>query len=142
MEVTQLTGDMARSVLETLIKEGRLLPVDLELALRQAVPNELKRMTDMVHQLLCKRDHVEELAVRCRYYEEDQLDSAWVEDAHVYWLDRTIHLLREIDIPSENQLKAAISMARKLNLTIHEGKDTSPAGYKLWLKMNGWEEPK
>ena len=103
----------SKAVLDLLVEEGKVSEDDLFEALERCPTEEMKRCTDVIHNLLCKENHgSEDEDPECEYWNEDQMDACWNREDHISWLKKTRKLMDELNIASESKLNAAVAAAR------------------------------
>lgn len=141
MNLNELTQDTMRSLLNYLVDSEMISEELIKKALKGAVPTEMKRMTDIIHQLLCTADHEREEGLHiCRYYQEELLTEGWTQNDHQYWLNRTTEIMEELQLTNEDQLRRELSKAKVMNTKLHDFKMSEPKAYQLLMRMIGWEQ--
>ena len=100
----------SKAVLDLLVEEGKVKEKDLFDALERCPTEEMKRCTDVIHNLMCKKDHgSEDVEPECEYWSEDQLDACWNRDEHLTWLKKTREVMTELGFDNESELKNAVA---------------------------------
>ena len=141
MNLKELTQDTMRSLLNYLVDSEMISEELIKKALKGAVPTEMKRMTDIIHHLLCTADHEREEGLHvCRYYLEELLTEGWTQYDHQYWLNITTEIMEKLQLTNEDQLRRELSKAKAMNIKLHEFKMSEPKAYQLLMKINGWEQ--
>lgn len=140
MNLNDLTPDTMKSLLNYLVESGAISEDMIKKAMKGAVPTEMKRMTDMIHQLLCKQNHHPDISIyACHYYEEEILKTGWEEKEHEYWLNITSEVMEELQLTNEEQLRKELTKAKTMNTKLHEFQVSEPKAYQLLMKINEWE---
>jgi hypothetical protein len=143
MNLNDLSLESARNILSFLKDNEIISEQQLDSAMRQSVPNELKRITDTIHGLICAYNHdpsIQDLKHNCKYYEEELLETCWTQADHEYWLHITSEILNELNISSEDSFRQILAKARDFNSTLQQFKVNQRQAYILLRRMNGWED--
>lgn len=147
MNLNELTQDTMRSLLNYLVDSKMISEELIKKALKGAVPTEMKRMTDIIHQLLCKQTHDIKMPaddflalMPCRYYEEELCTECWAQEEHEYWLNITTEIMEKLQLTNEDQLRRELTLAKAMNTKLHDFKMSEPKAYQLLMKINGWEQ--
>jgi hypothetical protein len=139
MEIDKISGDTAKQILLNLIANKKVQLEEVESCLTANPNAELKRMTDLIHQLFCQVSHEDGACdYYCDYYKEEDTENIWKRDHHVGWLSITLEFMEKYNINTESALLNYIANAKMVQEKIINLKREFPASYEILLGMNGW----
>jgi hypothetical protein len=96
-EIDNLSEEEAKEILKTLTDKAILTQDVLDALKKGILTEERKTAVTLVHSLFCTRIH---MADECSWYNEDQLEDAWVRPIHVQWNNWLTAFMKEHGIKS------------------------------------------
>ena len=105
-------------ILEGLIKSGKITHEDIREIERRIIDSHLIKAVDIIHSILCNKPHLQPGEIDadgCLYYVEEQMDSTWTRDEHIYWLDKTREIMYSYKIVSSEEFLEKLIKAMKLS---------------------------
>ena len=118
-----INQDNAEAILKQLVEDNKLTEEDLKKALFKSPSESTKRSVDIIHTLLCAKQHSSR---ECSYYQEEELDYCWTSIDHQLWLGRTLILADELGLKDEKDLKHAVTFTRTVSNIISNALHSNP----------------
>lgn len=130
MNIKDMTKDNLTAILEALMKEGKIMEVDIVAAVNPAPSEEMKGICDLIHGLLCTKAHGDKQH-ECDYYIEDALFEGWSLPTHRQWLQEVGKIMKAYDMASINDLTSALRAVASLVRELSEVRSVSVNRYRL-----------
>lgn len=130
MNIKDMNKESLAAILESLMKEGKILEVDIVAAVNPAPSEEMKGICDLIHGLLCTKIHGEKDG-ECDYYIEDNLFEGWSLPTHRQWLQEVGNLMKDYDISSIADLTGSLRAVANLVKDLSEVRSISINRYRL-----------
>lgn len=135
LDLDKLSGETAKQILKNLYSQDVICSADVREAICNEPTAEVKRLTDIIHGVLCAKQHDD---TNCPYYDEEANLYCWKQPQHKDWLEKTIVLMDELKISSEGEFTKVYGEAKRVQEILLQFKTNQPFAYKLLSKMNGW----
>lgn len=130
MNIKDMKKEELESILEALMKQGKIMEVDVVAVANPAPSEDMKAVCDMIHGLLCSKIHGDK-AEDCDYYIEDNLFEGWSLPTHRIWLQEVGKLMKDYNIASVSDLTHALRAVASLVKSLSDVRMISIDRYRL-----------
>jgi hypothetical protein len=130
VNIKDMTKENMAAILESLMKDGKIMEVDIIATMNPAPSEEMKGICDLIHGFLCTKAHGDKQG-ECDYYIEDALFEGWSLPTHRQWLQEIGKLMKTYDIASISDLTNALRAVASLVRELSEVRSVSVNRYRL-----------
>jgi len=128
---------MSEDILKELIRTGQVTQEAVDRT-RMKVDKTLQACAFTLHTLMCNKEHEEDPEMllqpgsgKCRWYVEEHLDTTWSTPEHVRWLDKTVKVMRELEISESDDMREFLRKLTEVSAAVNDLITQYPKSFKL-----------
>ena len=117
---------MSSEVIKELIRSGVITQETADKAMVK-VDKTLQACAFTLHTLMCHKEHEESPEMlfqptmnKCMWYVEDSLPPVWSAPDHVFWLERTIGIMKILEINDPEEMKEFLRKLAEASVIVRE----------------------